>query len=147
MSVSMIMLMLVFRTVRMIMVVCMVMVMAMMMVVSVIVIMSMSMAMRMSVVRMTTHCYHTEQIDEQSHSTDQKKLIGVHLWWVQPRRGTLGQTAPLRKPVSAYRRCIASNTINIEIRIRKMPFAKPESVSIRPYLERMPSHQINFGDK
>lgn len=70
--------------VRMVMIVHMVMVvcMAMMVVVSVIVIVPMSMAMRMAVVRMTTHCYHTEQIDEQSQSTDQKKLIGVHLWWI-----------------------------------------------------------------
>jgi hypothetical protein len=39
---------------------------------------------------------------------------------------------------------MASNMIKIEIRIRKMPFAKPESVSIRPYLKRIPPHQISF---
>lgn len=48
-------------------------------------VMPVSVAMRMSVVRMTAHCYHAEQIDEQPHSTDQKKLIGVHLWGVQPK--------------------------------------------------------------
>jgi len=37
---------------------------------------------------------------------------------------------------STYMRCIASKTINIEIRIRKIPFANPDSVSIRPYLKR-----------
>jgi len=42
---------------------------------------------------------------------------------------------------------MASNIIKIEIRIRKMPFAKPESVSIRPYLKRILPHQIGFGDK
>ena len=47
-------------------------------------VMPMSMAMRMSVVRMAAHCYHAEQIDEQPQSTDQKKLIGVHLWGIQP---------------------------------------------------------------
>jgi len=30
---------------------------------------------------------------------------------------------------------MASNIMKIEMRIRKMPFAKPESVSIRPYLK------------
>jgi hypothetical protein len=48
-------------------------------------VMPMSMAMRMSVVRMTAHCYHAEQIDEQPYSTDQKKLIGVHFWGIQPK--------------------------------------------------------------
>ena len=47
-------------------------------------VMPVSMVMRMSVVRMTAHCYHAEQIDEQPDSTDQKKLIGVHLWGIQP---------------------------------------------------------------
>lgn len=73
----------IFRTVSVLMTMRMVMVMvivSMIMMVSV----PMSMAMRMSMVRVTTHCHHAEQIDEQSHSTDQKKLIGVHLWWVQP---------------------------------------------------------------
>jgi hypothetical protein len=54
-------------------------------IVSVMVSVPMSMAMRMSVVRMTTHCYHAEQIDDQSQSTDQEKLIGVHLRWIQPK--------------------------------------------------------------
>jgi hypothetical protein len=48
-------------------------------------VMPVSVAMRMSVVRMTAHCYHAEQIDEQPQSTDQKKLIGVHLWGIQPK--------------------------------------------------------------
>jgi hypothetical protein len=47
-------------------------------------VMPVSMAMRMSVVRMTAHSYHAEQIDEQPHRTDQKKLIRVHLWGIQP---------------------------------------------------------------
>lgn len=34
-----------------------------------------------------------------------------------------------------------SNIMNIEIRIRNMPFAKPESVSILPYL----INGINFS--
>ena len=42
---------------------------------------------------------------------------------------------------------MASNIMKIEIRIRKMPFAKPESVSIRPYLEyRRPLRRITTGD-
>lgn len=48
-------------------------------------VMVVAMAMRMSVVRMAAHCYHAEQIDEQTHSTDQKKLIRVHLWGIQPK--------------------------------------------------------------
>ena len=78
------MFMFIFRTVSVLMTVRMVMVMvivSMIMMVRV----PMSMAMRMSMVRVTTHCHHAEQIDEQSHSTDQKKLIGVHLWWIQPK--------------------------------------------------------------
>lgn len=87
MIVRMIMLMFLFGTVGVVMAACMVMVMAVV-IVSVIVlmmvsVMSVPMAMRMSVVRMTAHCYHAEQIDEQSQSTDQKKLIGVHLWGIQ----------------------------------------------------------------
>jgi hypothetical protein len=42
---------------------------------------------------------------------------------------------------------MASNIMKIEIRIRKMPFAKPESVSIRPYLKyRRPLRRITTGD-
>ena len=83
------MLMFLFGTVGMVMATRMVMVMAVA-IVSVIVpvmvsVMPVSMAMRMSVVRMAAHCYHAEQIDEQSQSTDQKKLIGVHLWGIQPK--------------------------------------------------------------
>ena len=74
------MFMFIFRTVSVRMVMVMVMV-SMIMMVRV----PMSMAMRMSMVRVTTHCHHAEQIDEQSHSTDQKKLIGIHLWWIQPK--------------------------------------------------------------
>lgn len=40
---------------------------------------------------------------------------------------------------------MASNMMKIEIRTRKMPFAKPERVSIRPYLKRIPPCQISFG--
>jgi len=86
----MIMLRFLFGTVGVVMAARMVMVMALV-IVSVIVfvmvsVMPVSMAMRMSVVRMTAHCYHAEQIDEQSQSTDQKKLIGVHLWRIQPKK-------------------------------------------------------------
>jgi hypothetical protein len=68
-----------------------------MMIMSVVVRVPMPMAMRMSVVRMTTHCYHAEQIDGQSQSTDQKKLIGVHLWWIQPKKRYVNapRTVPL----------------------------------------------------
>jgi hypothetical protein len=89
MIVRMIILMFLFGAVGVVMAARMVVVMAVVivsMIVSVMVsVMPMSMAMRMSVVRMTTHCHHTEQIDEQSQSTDQKELIGVHLWRVQPK--------------------------------------------------------------
>ena len=95
MIVGMFMLMFIFRTVSVAMAVRMIVVMAvrvvvvmamrMVMVMAVMVSVLMSMAMRMSVVRMTTHCYHAEQIDDQSQSTDQKKLICVHLWWIQPK--------------------------------------------------------------
>jgi hypothetical protein len=93
MIVRMIMLMFLFGTVGVVMAARMVMVMVMVMpvvIVSMTVfvmmsVMPVSMAMRMSVVRMTAHCYHAEQIDEQSHSTDQKKLIGIHLWGIQPK--------------------------------------------------------------
>ncbi len=85
----MIMLMFLFRTVSVIMAVRMVMVMVRVIVPVIVPVMvgviPMSMAMRMSVVRMATHCYHAEQIDDQTQSTDQKKLIGIHLWWVQPK--------------------------------------------------------------
>jgi hypothetical protein len=41
---------------------------------------------------------------------------------------------------------MASNMMKIEIRIRNMPFAKPESVSIRPYLKhRRPPRRISSG--
>jgi hypothetical protein len=56
-------------------------------------VMPVSMAMRMSVVRMTAHCYHAEQIDEQPHRTDQKKLIRVHLRGIHPKQAILAQTA------------------------------------------------------
>lgn len=89
MIVRMIMLMFFFGTVGVVMAARMVMVIVMgMVIVSVIVfvsVMPMSMAMRMSVVRMTAHCYHAEQIDEQPQRTDQKKLIRVHLWGIQPK--------------------------------------------------------------
>jgi hypothetical protein len=49
-----------------------VMAMVVVMVMTVMVGMRMSMAMRMSVVRMTAHCYHSEQIDRQAQSADQK---------------------------------------------------------------------------
>ena len=85
----MIMVMFFFGTVGVVMAARMVMVMVVVMavvIVSVMVsIMPVSMAMRMSVVRMTAHGYHAKQIDEQPHRTDQKKLIRVHLWGIQPR--------------------------------------------------------------
>ena len=89
MIVRMIMLMFLFGTMGVVMAARMVMVIMPVVIVSVIVsvmmsVMPVSMAMRMSVVRMTAHCYHTEQIDEQPQSTDQKKLVGVHLWGIQP---------------------------------------------------------------
>lgn len=82
------MLMFLFGTVGVFMAACMVIVAVVIvsMIVSVMVsVMPVSMAMRMSVVRMTAHCHHAEQIDEQSQSTDQKKLIRVHLWGIQPK--------------------------------------------------------------
>jgi hypothetical protein len=93
MIVRMIMVMFFFGTVGVVMAARMVMVVVVVMavvIVSVIVsvmvsIMPVSMAMRMSVVRMTAHCYHAKQIDEQPHRTDQKKLIRVHLWGIQPK--------------------------------------------------------------
>jgi hypothetical protein len=91
MIVRMIMLMFFFGTVGVVMAARMVMIIVMgVVIVSVIMfvmvsVMPMSMAMRMSVVRMTAHCYHAEQIDEQPQRTDQKKLIRVHLWGIQPK--------------------------------------------------------------
>ena len=39
-------------------------------------------------------------------------------------------------------RCTASKTIKIEIRMRKIPFEKPDSVSIRLYLQdREPNYK------
>jgi len=135
------MLIFLFGTVGVVMATRMVMVMVMLVVIVPVIVfvmvsvMPVSMAMRMSVVRMSAHCYHAEQIDEQSQSTDQKELIGVHLWGIQPEKGILAQTALRGLHPRAHRRCMASNMMKIEIRIRKMPFAKPESVSIRPYLK------------
>jgi hypothetical protein len=37
---------------------------------------------------------------------------------------------------------MASNTINIEIKMRKIPLANPESVSTRPYLKIDPSTHL-----
>ena len=68
MIMGMIMLMIADGTTNMIIALCVV----MDMVVTVMVRMPMSMAMRMSVVRMTAHCYHSKQIDDQTQSADQK---------------------------------------------------------------------------
>jgi hypothetical protein len=54
-----------------------------MVVMTVAVIMPMSMAMRMTMVRVTTHCQHAKQIDAQSYSANQKKLISIHFRWIQ----------------------------------------------------------------
>jgi len=51
------------------------------------------------------------------------------------RQDKLARAKPRGWHRSAYRRCVASKIMKIEIRSRKMPFAKPESVSILPYLK------------
>jgi uncharacterized membrane protein len=53
------------------------------MTVAVIMPMLMSVAMRMTMMRVTTHCQHAKEIDAQSYSTNQKKLISVHFRWIQ----------------------------------------------------------------
>jgi hypothetical protein len=40
-----------------------------------------------------------------------------------------------RAKETTYSLCIASKMMNIEIKIKKIPLAKPDKVSIRPYLE------------
>ncbi len=45
----------------------------------------MSVAVRMTMMRVTTHCQHAKEIDAQSYSTNQKKLISVHFRWIQTK--------------------------------------------------------------
>lgn len=46
----------------------------------------------------------------------------------------LGDKEKVKKVSRTYIRWIASKMINIEIKIRNIPLAKPDNVSTRPYL-------------
>jgi len=46
---------------------------------------AMAVAMRMTMMRVTTHCQNTEEIDAQSYGANQEKLISVHFWRIQTK--------------------------------------------------------------
>lgn len=82
---------------------------------------------------MSAHGKHSKQVDGQTHRADKQQLACIHLRRIETDGGML---IPLNSGQALRKtdiRWIASNTMKIEMRMRKMPFANPDIVSIRPY--------------
>ncbi len=80
----------------------------------------------------SAHCEHAEQIDSQTQATDEKELTCIHLWWIQSVGHKSDIMIRARRNARTHSRWMASKIINTDIRMRNIPFAKPESVSMRP---------------
>jgi hypothetical protein len=90
---------------------------------------------------------HAPQIDGESAGADHEELAHVHhlgrikaKWWVQCQ----GILLRLRRSRRTYTRCNASKMMKIEIRTRNIPFANPDSVSTRPYLDATSDQTFNI---
>ena len=84
----------------------------------------------MVMVMMSSHSEHAKQIHAQTQRADEEQLICVHLGWLQAILLSAASVKMIEK--KAHMRWIASKTMKIEMRMRKMPFAKPDKVSMRP---------------
>ena len=79
----------------------------------------------------SSHSEHTKQVHTQTKGTDEQQLAGIHFRRIEAKMP--GQKPQMVCSGDTYIRWIASKTINIEIKMRKIPFANPDSVSILPY--------------
>jgi hypothetical protein len=62
-------------------------------------------------------------------------LVSIHLWWFHTTKRkdeNYKKGCPKWKKNGTYMRWIASKMMNIEIRIKKIPLANPDNVSMRP---------------
>ena len=82
---------------------------------------------------MPAHSKHTKEIHSKTKRTNEKQLARVHLRRVKTTQFDISATTDNKEVVhQTHIRCIASNMMKMDIRIRKIPFANPERVSIRP---------------
>ena len=83
---------------------------------------------------MSAHSEHTEQVHAQTKGTNKQQLVGIHFRGIEAGEQKLAPRGITRETKEITNiRWMASNTINIEIKMRNIPFANPESVSILPY--------------